>query len=207
LIIKEGGFWELLDKRTEDRILEFVATSKEPSHSTEIAKALGINRITTIKYLSVLHSKGLVSFRNVGMAKVWTAIENPVLQAFDTNDLKNTTIQAFNSLADSVCVLDKEMNILWINKEMEKRHGKLSEIKGKNCFDVFHGEDEICRNCPALKTLESGKKNVLSIRKKDFDLEITTSPLKDQDGKLAAVIEIVRVLNKGGKKVFSQPKS
>jgi PAS domain S-box-containing protein len=187
----------VIDKKTEDRVLEFITTAKEPVHSSDIARALNINRITTTKYLSVLHSKGMVSFRKIGMAKVWSPIESPILQTFKANDSENITIQAFNSLGDSVCILDKDMHILWVNKEMEKRHGKLKDLKGKNCFDVFHEEEEICENCPAKETFNTGKKSSASIKKPAHTLEISTSPIKDQRGRLAAVIEIVRITKKG----------
>ncbi len=80
---------------------------------------------------------------------------------------------------------------------MEKRHGKLREVKGKNCFDVFHEEMEICKNCSTKKTFETGKKNSASIKKPDHTIEISTSPIKDKRGRIAAVIEIVRVTKKG----------
>jgi transcriptional regulator with PAS, ATPase and Fis domain len=188
---------QVIDKKTEDMVIEFITTAKEPVHSSDLARALNINRITITKYLSVLHSKGLVSFRKIGMAKVWSPIESPVLQTFKANDPSNTTIQAFNSLGDGVCILDKEMHILWVNKEMEKRHGKLKTVKGKNCFDVFHDEIEICKNCPTKKTIETGKKCSASIKKSDHVLEISTSPIKDQRGRLTAIIEIVRITKKG----------
>ncbi len=102
----------MLDKAVENMIFDFIASSREPIHSTEIANALGINRVTTTKYLSVLHSRGLIEFKNLGMAKVWMLVENPLLQAFEQNDMDNMTIQAFNSLADGVCVLDRDLNIV-----------------------------------------------------------------------------------------------
>jgi len=187
----------MLDEKAEKRVFEFIASAKDPIHSTEISKALGINRVTISKYLSVLHSRGLISFKNIGMAKVWKAIENPVLQAFELNDEENTTIQALNALSDGVCVLNKDLKIVWLNKAMEKRHGRLAGLKGKNCFDVFHDEEEICSNCPSKRTFSKGKKDGALIKKRDSTIEITTSPLKDKKGRTVAVIEIVRVTGKG----------
>jgi len=186
----------MIDKKTESRVLEFITNSREPIHNTEIAAALGINRVTASKYLSVLHSKGLVSFKNVGMAKVWQAVESPILQTFIENNTQDTMIHTLNSLHDGVCVLNKNMQIVWLNKEMEKRHGKLNSLKGRHCFDVFHEEKEICSNCPTKRTFETGKKDRALIRKKEGNIEITTSPLKDNKGKTVAVIEIVRVTKK-----------
>ena len=183
----------MTDKETEDRVLNFIINAIEPVHSTEIAKQLGINRVTATKYLSVLNSRGLISFRNVGMAKVWMHVENPILLAFEKNDENDTTIQTLDSLPDGVCVLDKHLGVVWINKEMEKRHGKNKDLKGRKCYKVFHQEEEICKNCPAKATFETGKRQFTSIRKKGFDIDISTSPLKGAKGKTLAVIEIVRL--------------
>jgi transcriptional regulator with PAS, ATPase and Fis domain len=196
---QQAGFFLMLNPETENKVLEFIVNSKEPLHSTDISKALGINRVTITKYLSVLYSKGLVSYRHVGMAKVWSAVENPIMFAFEVNDTNNHTLQAFNSLSDCISVLDRDMNIVWINKAMEKRHGSLRGAKGKKCFDVYHGKTIACKNCPVIKTFGEGKKTIAAIDKKDSVLEISTSPLKSPSGKLVGIIEIVRVLEKGKK--------
>lgn len=184
----------MIDKETEDRIFEFIVGAKEPIHNTDIAKALDINRVTVTKYLSVLHSKDLIEFKNIGMAKVWFPVESPLLKAFETNDESNNMISALNSLHDGVCVIGSDMKIVWLNREMEKRHTKLAQLKGKNCFDVFHEEKEICSNCPSKRTLENGKNNRAIIKRKGGAIEISTSPVKGPRGKTVAVIEIVRVV-------------
>ncbi|MBN1941031.1 MAG: PAS domain-containing protein [Candidatus Diapherotrites archaeon] len=189
----------MLDRETENRILDFIVNVEQPMHSAEIAKALDINRVTVSKYLSVLHSRGLIEYRNIGMAKVWMAVENPILQAFEKNDVNNPTIQAFNSLSEGVSVLDKEMNVIWLNRAMEARHGKLNTLKSKKCYEVFHNETAVCKNCPTLKTLESGKRAIATIQKPTHTLEISTSPLKSPKGRFMGIIEIVRVLDKGKK--------
>jgi len=184
----------MLEKETEKKIFGFIANAKEPIHSTDIANALGINRVTVAKYLSVLHSKGMVNFKSMGMAKAWFPVESPLLHALNVNDEHDTTLHALNSLHDGVCVLDREMRIVWLNNVMEKRHGKLSKLKGRNCFDVFHEEEEICGNCPSKRAFETGKNDRALIKGKGGTIEISTSPIKDPKGKTVAVIEIVRVV-------------
>ncbi|MDP2973951.1 MAG: HTH domain-containing protein, partial [Candidatus Diapherotrites archaeon] len=94
----------MIDKGTEKKIFGFIVNAKEPIHSTDIANALGINRVTVSKYLSVLHSKGMVNFKSMGMAKAWFPVESPLLHAFNVNDEHDTTLHALNSLHDGVCV-------------------------------------------------------------------------------------------------------
>ena len=182
----------MIDRKLENAVLDFIVNTTEPIHSTDIANALGINRVTATKYLSVLQSKSLIDYKNVGMAKVWMHIENPLLLAFEKNDLANTTIQTFNNMGEGVCVLDRDFEIIWFNTIMEKKHGKLAEAKGKKCFDVFHREEEICSNCPIKKTFETGKAETATVRSKKTKIEISSSPLKNKKGKVIAAIEIVR---------------
>jgi DNA-binding IclR family transcriptional regulator len=59
----------VIDEATAAKVLDFIANSDQPVHSVEISLRLGINRVTISKYLSVLQSRGLVSYRNVGMDK------------------------------------------------------------------------------------------------------------------------------------------
>ncbi|MDP2973660.1 MAG: PAS domain-containing protein, partial [Candidatus Diapherotrites archaeon] len=105
-----------------------------------------------------------------------------------------TTLHALNSLHDGVCVLGREMQIVWLNNVMEKRHGKLAKLKGSKCFDAFQGKKDICENCPSKRTLDSGKTGKSLIKWKGILTEITTSPINDPKGKTVAVIEIVRVV-------------
>ena len=39
--------------------------------STDLSKMLKINRMTLVKYLGIMREKGLVEFKEIGMAKVW----------------------------------------------------------------------------------------------------------------------------------------
>ena len=54
-----------------NRILEVLKESKLGSSTSEIASALGLNRMTVSKYLELLRVKGFVNYRQVGSAKLW----------------------------------------------------------------------------------------------------------------------------------------
>jgi len=138
------------------------------------------------------------------MAKVWTAAESPILRAFDENDESNPMIHALESMHDGIVVLDKDMGIVWLNREMEKKHGKLGMAKGKKCHEVFHDEKELCDNCPSKKTLKTGKKCSIVIKMKGRSIELLTSPLKDKESRTVAVLELVRELNKEKKPVINK---
>ncbi len=61
----------MFEKDTEKRIIDFIKNSPIGVTSSEIAKYLGISRITMTKYLAVIKEKTLIDFKQFGMAKLW----------------------------------------------------------------------------------------------------------------------------------------
>jgi hypothetical protein len=55
----------------EKKIIDIVKKSPLGLTSSEIAKYLGINRVTLTKYLAVIKEKTLIDFKQFGMAKLW----------------------------------------------------------------------------------------------------------------------------------------
>jgi len=186
----------MLDRETEARILEFISNTRDPIHSSEISDLLAINRVTLAKYLSALHSKGFIRFKKIGMAKVWYPVENTVMHVFEINDQSNAMIQAMNALPDGICVLDSELNIVWLNRELEKLYGKMEKLKGKKCFNMLHKEKDVCDKCPAKKTLKTGQIERSIIKKGRKIIDLTSTPLKNKEGKIIGAIKIARTKNR-----------
>ncbi|HII69486.1 TPA: hypothetical protein HA270_06425 [Candidatus Woesearchaeota archaeon] len=61
----------MFDSSIEKKIVDFVKHSPLGVTSTELAKSLGINRITLSKYLDIIRERSLIDFRQLGMAKLW----------------------------------------------------------------------------------------------------------------------------------------
>ena len=55
----------------QDKIIDFIRKSPIGVSSSEIAKYLGLNRMTIVKYLAIIQEKALVDFKQLGMAKLW----------------------------------------------------------------------------------------------------------------------------------------
>lgn len=53
------------------RVMDVLRKNPYGLSSTQLAKILNINRMTLVKYLSIMRVKGLVEFKEIGMAKVW----------------------------------------------------------------------------------------------------------------------------------------
>ena len=54
-----------------------------------------------------------------------------------------------------VIIVDKDLKIIWANRNFEKWARKLEyimgDIEGKYCYQVYQNKDEPCENYPALK--------------------------------------------------------
>ena len=55
----------------QQKIIDFIKRSPIGVTSSEIAKYLGLNRMTIIKYLAIIQQRALVDFKQLGMAKLW----------------------------------------------------------------------------------------------------------------------------------------
>lgn len=61
----------MFESNIEKKIIDFVKKSPIGVTSSEIAKYLGISRITITKYLAITKEKTLIDFKQFGMAKLW----------------------------------------------------------------------------------------------------------------------------------------
>jgi len=105
----------------------------------------------------------------------------------------------FSSIKDGISVLDKNMNIIRVNKIMEEYYEHVKPLVGKKCYEAYHGRTQPCKECPTLETLKTGKSAFKVVAKRDKNwkeigyLELYTFPLIDiKSRKIKGVIEYVR---------------
>jgi len=170
---------------------KIIALLKENSYSaSDISRKLKKDRRTISKSLEKLDEKGLVEFRNIGMAKLWSLSESPM-----KNLLKNKKIGFYikdllNSPIDGISIIDENRKVIWINKKLKS---KIGNLRGKFCYQILAKNDKICPNCTAFNTLKTKK----SLKSKGIivdkqgnksNFEFITVPLKDNK----IFIEIIR---------------
>lgn len=103
----------------------------------------------------------------------------------------------FDGIQDGISVLDTDLNIIAVNKTMEKWYSPRDTLNGKKCFDAYRCKSEPCENCPALRAISHGNLQVETVPLYGPDgprgwLELFAYPLKDDSGKITNVIEYVR---------------
>ncbi len=102
----------------------------------------------------------------------------------------------FNSMSDGVTILDHNMTIVFANQVQKKMFPDVNLI-GDHCFFAYFRKNKICRNCPALKTLESREilRGEILVSTGDYKgryLEWVTSPIKNHFGKVEEIILLMR---------------
>jgi PAS domain S-box-containing protein len=98
-----------------------------------------------------------------------------------------------DAIGDGVSIQGTDFHILYENKV---HIDMIGDHVGKYCYEAYRERKEVCEGCPLHATFIDGKVHttVRKVRLSDEDrfFEITSSPLKDSNGKIIAGIEIVR---------------
>lgn len=96
-------------------------------------------------------------------------------------------------IGDGISVQDSNFKILYQNRIHQEMIG---EHVGEYCYIAYEQQNQPCDGCPVLVSLKDGEihraERSVVINSKNFDIEITASPLRDATGEIVAAIEVVR---------------
>ncbi len=105
----------------------------------------------------------------------------------------------FSSITDGISILDKDLNIIRVNKTMKKWYMHAAPLVGKKCYEAYHLSDSPCDECPTRVSLEQGVPATEYVPRIGPDgektgmIELHSFPLFDQSSnELTGVIEYVR---------------
>ena len=101
----------------------------------------------------------------------------------------------FSAITDRIFVIDKNYNIIMSNKEDIGNTGK--------CYKKIFNSDNICDSCPASKTFENGKNNILERKWSNQYFLLRSYPIINKNGKTDKVLEVCRDVTMN-KKIESQ---
>lgn len=95
------------------------------------------------------------------------------------------------SLGDPCTIIDKNFSVIYENEAAKEIWGSNC---GKNCYAIYHGRKSRCEQCHAEEVFADGlihkNEKVIRINGSEQYLEITSAPLKDDTGKITAVVNI-----------------
>ena len=102
----------------------------------------------------------------------------------------------FNSMSDGLSILDRNFTIVFANQVQKTMFPDITLI-GKKCFKAFFRRENLCNDCPALRSLETletyqGETLIKSGAYTGRYFEWTSFPIKDTRGKLDEIILLMR---------------
>lgn len=99
-----------------------------------------------------------------------------------------------DAIADNIVLLSTDLKVVWMNKSATSMFDKKNiELKGQYCYELCCGISSPCGDCPAIKSLSTGKEEsvqILSPRGKIWD--IRAFPVRDPQGIIRNIIEVAR---------------
>ncbi len=105
----------------------------------------------------------------------------------------------FNAITDGITVIDRDFNILYINRSLAHFYGyeKAEDVIGKKCFAAFRGNKKQCKFCPTTNIFETGKPEHEFLAAEDFHgneihWEIYFYPIYNEKGEIESVVEYSR---------------
>ena len=98
----------------------------------------------------------------------------------------------FDAIMDPMTVLDKEGNILQVNKVAMDTYGE--NIVGEKCYCIYKGRESICDNCPTMKSIETLLPATAEhyVKRDNKYVFIASYPILNKEGKLESIIKVVR---------------
>ncbi|MFC1893220.1 PAS domain S-box protein [Chloroflexota bacterium] len=101
----------------------------------------------------------------------------------------------FDSIPDFVSIHSIDHRLTRLNKAFaETFKSTPKDLIGKTCYELVHGTKEPPPNCPHEQTLKTGKPALAEFFEPSLGihLQVTTSPILDQNGELAGSVHITR---------------
>ncbi|RMG38592.1 MAG: PAS domain-containing protein, partial [Methanobacteriota archaeon] len=113
---------------------------------------------------------------------------------------RNKLSQILEGIHAGLILLDKERQILWMNRISKEWFGNWDESQRPICHElIWHGNGE-CANCPTLRCIEKGEiqsGEVEYFRNGEVRyFRITSAPLKNEQGELEKVLELFQDITK-----------
>ncbi len=117
----------------------------------------------------------------------------------ELNERERFLSNIFACIQDGISVLGKDLTITLVNPAMERWYSHAMPLKGKKCYEAYHGGSHPCEVCPTQQTLLTGQMAHEVVPRKGLGgvitgwLDLYSFPLVDKiTGQMIGAIEYVR---------------
>lgn len=103
----------------------------------------------------------------------------------------------FAAMPDGISILETDLTIRCTNNAIRQLHQHESHLEGRKCYEAYQGRTSPCDHCPVWRTLATDdvaqqEVFVSQAGKKGCWINLTTYPLRDEQGHINAIVEHVR---------------
>ena len=102
-----------------------------------------------------------------------------------------TILSLLESIGDGISIQDTDFKILYQN---EKAKVTIGEHTGRYCYEMYEIREGVCEECPLALSFKDGKVHTVERThpSRTLTVEITTSPILDDEQNIIGGIEVVR---------------
>lgn len=178
----------------------FIEKPKEPEKLFEIIKDIYVStkKDNTVKLpdMRLIMEEGdfLKAYSHIVASKLDQKVRELENINKKYSELYNEYQTLLDSIPDIICLIDENLKIKWINKSFEIYFNSDREkVIDMNCYIFLYNKEKPCEICPAKKAFETGIIELQECQIKNGKTwEIRAIPVKDKEGKVFNVIEIIR---------------
>jgi len=105
---------------SSQKILNILKNQSRGLSIVEISKLTGMNRMTIGRKLETLEKDGVVSHRNVGMAKLWYYEKYPIIKKLSKDGLGLNLKMMLNSVHSGIVIFSEDYKPIWYNERIKK---------------------------------------------------------------------------------------
>ncbi len=116
-----------------------------------------------------------------------------IIREKELHDVINKWHSTFDSITDSICLLNTDSRIIQYNKAtLSMLNCQAEDILNKKCNEIFHKTDYRLPDCPSKRLFKSFHKEVMVINTNGKWLEVIVTPVLSNDNQLNGIVHIVR---------------
>ncbi len=141
-------------------------------------------------------------FKGIGFSKIgyFKEVRSKIRELEDLNielARRHNKLEAIiNGMSSGLVILDRNLNIIFANKVQVSMFPGVPLID-QECYKALYGKKKRCKDCPALKTLETHEtyRGEILIKEGGFAgryYEWTTSPIKNPFGEVSEIVLLMR---------------
>jgi PAS domain S-box-containing protein len=147
-------------------------------------------------------TSGFNDFKGLGYSKVghFKQVRSKIKELEDLSSelaqRHNELEVIINNMTDGLTILDKDLNIVFVNRVQQTMFPQ-DRLIGHKCYGAFYQREDACRKCPALATIEAREtlRGELVIHRGEHVgrcIEWATSPIMGPSGQVDRIILLMR---------------